>query len=132
MSPFLPLDAQRRCAEDVALYGDSVPVPHRHLGDRFDPLLDEQCGSGNARKPHDGCLVICDVHCIRYVPHQLKLLQNDVSVCGLGRSDLSRDREVAGVEDFLEIAARLQSTTSSILTLFRGPPEPAMDQSLGG
>ena len=70
------LEAKRRCAEEVRLHGDPVPVAAGHLHDRLEPLLKRDDRSSDARDADDRGLAVGDVRRVAEALQQLRFLHD--------------------------------------------------------
>ena len=109
-------DAESRGAQDVALHRDPVPIAADHLHDRLDSGPHEERRHGDAGHPHDGRLIVRDIHRVHRAAEKLRLLVHDLDVRAGRGAELRRDGEMARFEHLFQIAPDFMSS--------RPPPTP--------
>ena len=82
------IEPEGRCAEEIALQGDPVPVAADHLHDRVEAHLLEKDRGAYARHPDHARLVVRDVDAV-HIPLQIgALLPHHLRVRAPGRAAL--------------------------------------------
>ena len=134
------LDTHGGGTQDVRLDRDPVAVPGHHLHHGFEPLVEHQPGGADRAHAHDGGLVVGHIGGVHASLEQSRKLPHLLGVGTLRGTQLAGHREMAGLQDLLQVGARFHwspSSTSSVprtssLIRERGPPLWDLDQSFGG
>ena len=100
--------------QQIAEQRDAVAVAGHHLIHRLDTLIQQQLASDEGAGPHDGGLVIGDVHGSHAVREVLDRLVDDRGdIHALGRSYLAGEDEFACINLLLKFTDRLTHLSSS-------------------
>jgi hypothetical protein len=97
-------DAQRRCAQDIGLEGDTVSIAGYHLEYGVETDLPKQHAGSEAGEPDNACLIIGNVDAVDKPLEHLSFFFYGLRISALGRTAFGGNGEQAFLQDLSQSA----------------------------